>query len=203
MKQPGKVIRLNRSHVRKLSKLCAVAFFDNPSSAYIFPGQRQRIKKLRHLFQFALTYGILYGEAYSTSHNIEGFAVWLKSKHGNLSLHRLLKAGILRCVSKIGITAIARLMQTIKHSVSMHNKYMPDEHWILYLIAVHPAHQKKGHAGVLIRYLLDHVETQRLPCVLETSNKENVSLYEHFGFRLKHHSIVPHTSINMWIMARS
>jgi ribosomal protein S18 acetylase RimI-like enzyme len=61
--------------------------------------------------------------------------------------------------------------------------YHPAEaHWHLPLIAVHPACQRMGYGAALLRHMLAAIDEQRLPAYLESSNPDNIPLYERQGF---------------------
>jgi GNAT superfamily N-acetyltransferase len=61
--------------------------------------------------------------------------------------------------------------------------YHPDEPcWYLPVIGVDPAHQGKGLGAALMKHALQHIDEQALPAYLESSNPQNMSLYERHGF---------------------
>jgi ribosomal protein S18 acetylase RimI-like enzyme len=62
-------------------------------------------------------------------------------------------------------------------------RYHPEGvHWYLPLIAVDPAHQRRGHGDALMRYALEQVDREKVPAYLESSNPRNLSLYRRHGF---------------------
>jgi ribosomal protein S18 acetylase RimI-like enzyme len=62
-------------------------------------------------------------------------------------------------------------------------RYHPAEpHWHLPLIGVHPGWQRTGYGAALLRHALAAVDAQALPAYLESSNPENIPLYERHGF---------------------
>jgi len=50
--------------------------------------------------------------------------------------------------------------------------------------------------------MLDWLDLQKLPCYLTTQNEKNVSLYEHYGFRVVEQLTLPHTDIVHTAMLR-
>jgi ribosomal protein S18 acetylase RimI-like enzyme len=58
----------------------------------------------------------------------------------------------------------------------------PGLHWHLPLIAVHPGSQRQGYGAALLRHALKACDEQRLPAYLESSNPENIPLYQRHGF---------------------
>jgi GNAT superfamily N-acetyltransferase len=63
--------------------------------------------------------------------------------------------------------------------------YHPDEpHWFLPLIAVDPMHQRKGYGSMLLEHALQGCDRDRKPAYLESSNPENIPLYQRHGFEI-------------------
>ena len=85
----------------------------------------------------------------------------------------------------------------------VHKRLTPYKHWFLQTIAVDPQFQGKGYAGKLLRPMLARMDEECLPCYLETIDEENVSLYEHFGFKVVDKSAVPKTNLTNWAMLRT
>jgi hypothetical protein len=50
--------------------------------------------------------------------------------------------------------------------------------------------------------MLKRIDEEGLPCYLETLEKHNVGLYEHFGFKVVNESNVPDTNLTNWAMLR-
>jgi ribosomal protein S18 acetylase RimI-like enzyme len=77
--------------------------------------------------------------------------------------------------------SIMRGMKAKRTMEKMHPTDRP--HWYLSAIGVAPDHQGKGIGGALIRDMLGKADESGVPAFLETSNAENVPLYEHLGFQ--------------------
>jgi ribosomal protein S18 acetylase RimI-like enzyme len=61
--------------------------------------------------------------------------------------------------------------------------YHPREpHWYLPLIAVDPAHRRKGYGAALLRHGLARCDRDGVPAYLESTNRANIKLYERHGF---------------------
>jgi hypothetical protein len=50
--------------------------------------------------------------------------------------------------------------------------------------------------------MLARRDEECIPCYLETIDEENISLYEHFGFKVVEKSAVPKTNLTNWAMLR-
>ena len=58
------------------------------------------------------------------------------------------------------------------------------DHWYLLGLATRRDRQGQGLGGLLLRFGLEHVDAERMPAYLESSNPRNISLYERHGFRV-------------------
>ena len=63
--------------------------------------------------------------------------------------------------------------------------YHPSEpHWYLPLIGVDPSHQRQGHGSTLMRQALAACDRDGTAAYLESTNPENISLYQRHGFEV-------------------
>jgi ribosomal protein S18 acetylase RimI-like enzyme len=63
--------------------------------------------------------------------------------------------------------------------------YHPSEpHWYLPLIGVDPSQQRKGHGSTLMRQALAACDRDGTAAYLESTNPENISLYQRHGFEV-------------------
>ena len=83
-----------------------------------------------------------------------------------------------------------------------HKRLAPFKHWYLQEIGVDPQFKGKGYAGKLLRPMFARIDEEGLPCYLETEDEKNVTLYEHFGFRMVEKSAIPETKLTSWAMLR-
>jgi ribosomal protein S18 acetylase RimI-like enzyme len=63
--------------------------------------------------------------------------------------------------------------------------YHPHEpHWYLPLIGVDPIQQRKGYGSMLLEHALKVCDEDQMPVYLESSNPENIPLYQRHGFEV-------------------
>ena len=89
----GGIIRLTKNEVRSASEVLARALYDDPQTAYVYPNISERNKRLKHVFELILRFGVLYGEVYATSENLEGIAVWVRSEKAEITLPKMIRCG--------------------------------------------------------------------------------------------------------------
>lgn len=193
------LFRLTKVQIKPAAQVCVRAFQDDPLFVCFIPDACQRKNKLFYLFQFSIRYGLLYGEVYATSPNLEGVAVWLSSE---ISLWRAIRSGGMSLFFKLGWKTISRMRPVMKHIFSIHRSYVSFPHWYLFLIGVDPAFQGKGYARSLLRAMLDRIDQEHLPCYLETENQNNLSIYRRYGFKVIKDVIIPGTKLHHWLMLR-
>jgi ribosomal protein S18 acetylase RimI-like enzyme len=70
------------------------------------------------------------------------------------------------------------------------------------LIAVSPDFQGKGYGSKLMRPLFARMDRERMPCYLETHTEKNVSLYQHYGFKLVEERVIPGSQVKQRAMLR-
>jgi GNAT superfamily N-acetyltransferase len=80
----------------------------------------------------------------------------------------------------------------------MHKQYAPMPQYYLTTIGVRPEAQGKGVASKLIKPFIAQAEREGCPVYTETITPQNVSLYQHYGFKVMEQYSVPRTDLNLW-----
>jgi ribosomal protein S18 acetylase RimI-like enzyme len=199
----GNLIRLTKSDLAKGADLLVNAFWNDPLNLYFIPEGENRRMLLTKYLQFRLRFAIMYGEVYSTSSDFEGIAAWFPPGRSNMTYFRLMRAGGLGLVRVLGTDSISKMNRIASHFAGLRKEHLPEPHWHLFPIAVDPVHQGKGYASALMRPMLDRIQSEGLPCFLETQNEKNISLYEYFGFEVIYKEVTPEIELPNWAMVRS
>ena len=74
------LVRLTKAQIKPAAETLVQAFQDDPLIAYFIPDASERNNKSPYIFHLLIRYGLLYGEVYAISPNLEGVAVWLPSE---------------------------------------------------------------------------------------------------------------------------
>lgn len=152
--------------------------------------------------EFRIRYGILYGEVYGTSQNLEGVAVWIPFEKIEMTIFRLIRAKGFSLYFRLNDEIFSRLNYIENYILSIHKNLANFPHWYLSPIGVAKEFQGKGYASDLLRYMFMRIDQENLPCYLETQNEKNICIYEHFGFIIIEESVIPGTNITHWAMLR-
>ncbi|HUU64223.1 MAG TPA: GNAT family N-acetyltransferase [Dehalococcoidia bacterium] len=195
-------MELNKSHIKPAAVILSQAFWNYPVSTYAYPDSLVREKRLPYFFQYVLHYCTRYGEVYTTSHEMEGIAIWLPSDNYPMTFWKLIRSVPLPVLFGLGWESGQRMKSFGDYIDSVHQRLTPFEHLFLQTIGVDPHFQGKGFAGKLLRPMLARMDEEGLPCYLETVEEADVLLYEHFGFKVVEKSTVPKTSLTNWAMLR-
>jgi ribosomal protein S18 acetylase RimI-like enzyme len=178
------IIKLQKVHIEPMSRMLAWAFNDNPISSYLYPDALEREVKLPYTYKVPLCYGMRYGEAHITSNQLEGAAVWLPKDKSSMSFWRFLLSGAIWPGLKMGREAGRKIDYLDKYLAKKREELAPFDYWYLILLGVTPHYQGKGYASKLLRGMLVRTDEMGVPCYLETETEKNVSMYQHFGFKV-------------------
>jgi ribosomal protein S18 acetylase RimI-like enzyme len=152
-------------------------------------------------FEYYLRRALLGGvRAYTTSPACEGVAVWQDSLNKEplglfFRVNPLLQ---LKC----GLSHITRQFSIYRFSERIKKELAPKHHVYLALLAVHPDSQGKGFASILINALLCELDSDRLPCYLETQSLQNAAMYEHFGFKIIREASITRAKLPLYVLLR-
>jgi len=198
----GSLMRLQKWHIKSASEILSQAFIDDLSLCHQIPDHHKREKLLPLLFRLTLRHGILSGEVYAVSHDMEGIVMWLPSEASDKTLWTMIRCGGLALLFKVD-WGILREMKRDEDCVSaLRKRLVPFSHWYLAVLGVAPKFQGAGYASKLLHPMLTRLDAANSPCYVETSTEEYVSLYEHFGFKVIDEVITPGSNTKMWAMLR-
>ncbi|HDS63061.1 MAG TPA: hypothetical protein ENN52_02820, partial [Methanofollis liminatans] len=122
---PGDLLRLKKEQIGPAAEMLARAFGQDPKMGYFVPDEGKRLEIARHHFEFLLRYGLIYGEVYATSPQLEGVAVWLPAKKVEITLWRALRTGLFRFRKGVGKEALERILFFSEYIDGLHREHMP------------------------------------------------------------------------------
>jgi ribosomal protein S18 acetylase RimI-like enzyme len=196
------LIPISKNNAEPAIEVLVRAFRNYPLFKHYFPNETNR-EKILHCFLSAVVYsGVHYGEAYATSPNLEGIAVWIPSNNYPVTFWKLLRSVPLSKIVGIGRHGGSKLRHFNDYIDSVHQRVAPFKHWFLQAIGIAPRFQGKGFASMLLRPMLSKIDKEYLPCYLETIDKKNISMYEHYGFKIIDISNIHNTKFTNWSMLR-
>ena len=194
--------RLGEPDVANAAKVLVRSFPDDPMMRYVFLGEPQAERKMFLLFQVIVRYGLMYGEVYASSSNMEGVAIWHTSDNNIWDAAKLEKCGFNEFTSQVSPAVIERIVSLDEFATSRKKLKVPFEHWYLAFIGVDPEYHGKGFASALIKPMLERIKREDIPCYLETATEKNAAIYRHLGFKLIEKAPVPGTDVCLYTMIR-
>ena len=193
--------RLTKADIKLASKIVAKAYFEAEDFSSFSTDPSKRMKHLIKTMGMTLRYTFKFGGVYAPSPNLEGVVAWLPHNKVKIPIWQYVRLGMLPVIAGVGKDVRNELLLYDRLSKKKHKEYANFPHLYLYNIAVDPEHQGKGWASVLLNPMLAKADKQRLPCYLE-SPERNVSLYEHYGFEVLEHISLPDADNDIWLMMR-
>lgn len=178
------------------------AFAADPFVQLLYPDGATRHSNFVSTVKLMLRYGLARGEVQAVSSNLEGTAVWFPPAHVEPSVWDQLRFGFFMLPFRVGMRSFRTILAYSDHTAKMRRRHLRAPYWYLQMLAVDPAFHGRGHAVFLLRSMLDRLDRERTTCCLDTENEVNVSIYEHFGFRLLEKSNIPGCDCPCWLMAR-
>ena len=196
------LILLSKVQIKPASQIVSKAFFEDPLMLYLFPKPKERKRKLRLMMELLIRIGMKYGVVHATSLELEGIAIWFPSNKAKITpLMGLLNGGF-SYFFKLGSKAVRKQNRIYNYIYSKHKKLLPSYHWYLSIIAINPVYQGMGFSRILLNSMFNQIDKQNISYFLDTNNKENISIYKRFGFRILEEYQIPDTRIINWAMRR-
>jgi len=200
-------MRLSFDQIEKASIIGAQAFQNDPIFVYYYPNSEERHSRAILQCEYAILLGILSGEVHVSSNNLEGFAIWFPKGVEDYDLANQSKVivGRIRKVKRKLFSDpvfLEKYILTTDLYFLFQEKHANFPHWRLEMLAIDPTHQKEGFGSILLKTKLKYLDTQNLPCYLETHNKDNVAYYTNFGFELVGTEKIPDSNLTCYGLLR-
>jgi len=156
---------------------------------------------IKIIIRFIIKYCILYGEAYTSSPEMEGIILFSDYNDYNFSLIRSLRSGALS-LFKLGAGTGKRFNEYNQFCLEIHDNCIKEPHQYIILIGVDPKCQGHGYGRKLLLPVLKSAEKRGKPCYLETHSPKNVVIYKKYGFKVVSEDRLPGTDIVQWSMIK-
>lgn len=172
-----KVKTATEAQQKAVTATVAMAFSSDPFLRWILPDAAQYLDVFPDFLKvIGGAASLRDGATFITEAN-EGASIWLKpGVHGE-------EAEIQKWVAEhVREEILPDLVQIGQKNDAYRAECEPC--WYLSFLAVDPNHQRKGIGSIQLKHVLKMLDEQAIPAYLESSNSENVSLYERHGFEV-------------------
>jgi ribosomal protein S18 acetylase RimI-like enzyme len=161
------------------TEVLAQAFYTDPTWSWAFPDPERRHDQLHALWSLYVRSARSYSWAWITGDS-SAAAIWIPPGRPELTPEQEIEMEQL-IVDLLGDDA-GRVLDAVAQFDSAHPHDEP--HFYLSLLGTDPAQRGKGLGLDLLSSTLWHVDSERMPAYLESTNPANVPLYERFGFEV-------------------
>lgn len=196
---------LKENQIEEATLIYTEAFLSDPFTEYILPNPNDRYYFLSTYFRAILTYNVRYGEIYGVGKPIQGIAAWTspKTSRKNVNIIDYLNCGFGKIIFSRFLFTWLKILHTQRYTKDFLKKYQKQPCIILDLIAVNPKVHGKGFASKLINPVLYFAQKQKIQVYLETSNSDNIRIYEHFGFQLREKADIQNNSYSIYVFTKN
>jgi len=194
------LVKVNIKDLEKASLIFANAMYKDPLHVYFFPNEDSRHIKLTRLYKFKLKMDL--NNLYATSELLDGFVIWkdLEENPFRVNIFDLFR-GILM-IASIGIHPVIKMLKYQKWITRLHKLYLKKGYCYLDILVIDPSFQGMGVSSALIKPKLLDFSLNNKIVFLETQNKHNVVIYEHFGFKLIYQEKLSNSEITSYGMIK-
>lgn len=192
-----------KARIDTITGVLVAGFMHYPLYEWLVPDERERLVKLASLQRAIARFGMHHGTTL-VSPNVEGCLIGVDSRvdRGPCALLRWSMCGHGEIVETWGPATIQRWDTVSKAIETTRATHAPERHVYLMALAVKPRAQGQGHGGAILREFLARVDTDGMPCYLETFKDVNVKIYNHFGFQAVDSFTIPGTPLAIHAMVR-
>lgn len=202
--------QLKREDIRKVSGFLTDCFINDPLYLNLIPEEAMRKKVLPEFFECYLDMAFDHCEIYADSQEMCGIITVFDtsipiSKMSYLKdvvLCSLRFAGkAIRCDASM--KTLLHFIRNIEFLTSTWEDDITDKDKVhIDFFAVKPEYRGKGTASKMMATVLEYADRNNYLTTVETHNKKNVTMYEHYGFRL-FKTLSSNTKLREYCMVRS
>ena len=183
------------------SKILEQAFYTDPMLNFIYGDTINEPGKLNWFFRVTFRLAALYGECFSTAEK-DGVLMMLPPDQTKMTIGKMYKSGLLAAPFKMGWASFLRLMTFMDFAEKEHKAATSFDQYYIMTVGVLPERQGMGVGKKLMTKALEIVDAHKMPCFLETQNKNNVPIYQRFGFEVVSDKEIPKGGLHNWGMLR-
>ena len=185
----------------RLADVAADAYLDYPLHNWFTKGKYDKTAS-KLIMQISLKTMTKDAVIYADSEEMNGFAVWLPFGFTGSKTLPFLFSGGLKLILHSGLGIIGRLLTYETYAMNLKKEFTDNYDWYLYNLSIKKDAQGKGIASKLLRPMLGFCDDEKMVAYLETNKEGNVSLYKHYGFKLKKEELIPKTTVTHYAMVR-
>jgi ribosomal protein S18 acetylase RimI-like enzyme len=160
----------------------AEAFATDPLLEILAPDPARRVRLGPPMMGVLLAYGMRYGRVWAND-DASAVAIWLHPESGPMTMPRMLRAGMWRAPSMLGLDGMGRMAKSMSATERFH-KQVGGPHWYLMTVGTRTARQGQGLGSQLVEMGTSRADDAGVPCYLETGTDSNIAFYRKRGFEV-------------------
>ena len=176
--------RVQDTDVARAADVLSASFADYPIFQHVVPEGAARNRKLAHVFRFLVRLGLASGEVIAPSDRMEGVSIWFRSERTEGSVLTAFRAGLFGLYPRVGHGIVSRLIQVSVAKGRARAELLTRPYCLLDLIGVEPSLQGRGFARKILDEKLRELDSEHLPCYLETCTMGLARYYGRCGFEV-------------------
>ncbi|MEI8105820.1 MAG: GNAT family N-acetyltransferase [Actinomycetes bacterium] len=192
------VVRLPDDQLGSASAVLARAFQDDPAWGWVIPKASRREALLPWLFQSA--FEVTDAEVWAAGDPPLGCARWVPPGRPEVHVGQMLRAFVATPLRLLDATS--RFLAYGRAVETMRGEAVPEPHWYLAGLGVHPDHRRQGLGATLLQPGFEASARDGIPCALLTNAEVNVRFYERHGFEVIREGETPVGGPRAWMMRR-
>jgi ribosomal protein S18 acetylase RimI-like enzyme len=140
---------LFEAQIEEAAHVLAQALAHDPLFVYALPNDAERAARLRAFLARTVSYGLLYGQVFTTSGIVMGAAVWLPPG-SDVTPERIASTGYDQRRAIIGREGLLKIGQVLDYLNDVHRRNFAPDHWYLNVVGIAPAKQRQGIGHALV-----------------------------------------------------
>mgnify|MGYP000126705508 CR=1 FL=1 len=149
------------------------------SISFVVKQDAKKNKRLRFLMEYLFLTSFEFGEVFIT--NNKKACLLINYPHLQKATFKNCYWKLLLIFKTIGFNNVLKVLKR-ERELNKHSISTPHIHPII--MGVSKEYQNKGIGVRLIKEVILHFKNNKLPCIIETTSKENLRLYKKFGFKI-------------------
>lgn len=146
---------------------------------YVVKQDKKRRKRLRILMEYLFDTSFLFGEVFLSDNRKA--CILVQFPHKKKVTLKTIKWDLRLAFKCIGFSNIFKVL---KRELALKKYHIKDPHIHPIIMAANHEDKGKGFGVRLIMELKKYYENNKLPIIIETTTKENLKLYNKFGFKI-------------------
>ncbi len=171
---------MEKRHVATAIEALTLAFMEDPLMEFFAPDVEKRKRVSPWFWRSGLSYGMRWGVV-ETDESGRSAAIWMPPGGTSMPMHRIMRTSFAQAPFRLGLRGFLNFGKMTGVMESIHNRQVPDEHWYLLGLGVHPDLQGQGVGSALMESGHRRADAANMSCYLETSTEEDVRFYSHRG----------------------